>query len=187
MGALKHIWLKDSRGLIVKDRPEGGISSHKADFAHPHEPMKELGDIVKELKPTVLIGAEAIPKVFTPEIIKDMASFNEKPIIFALSNPTSKAECTAEAAYTHSDGRAIFASGSPFPAHEMNGKRYEPGQGNNAYIFPGVALATICTGIHHIKEEVFLASAEALANMVTSADLDVGRLYPPLGAIRECS
>merc|ERR1711872_1212339 len=185
--ALRHIWLKDSRGLIVKDRPEGGISAHKADFAHPHEPMKELGDIVKELKPTVLIGAAAIPKVFTPEIIKDMASFNEKPIIFALSNPTSQAECTAEEAYTHSDGRAVFASGSPFPAFEGFGKRYEPGQGNNAYIFPGASLGVIATGIHHISDAVFLSSAEALADMVSEKDLEVGRLYPPLENIREIS
>merc|ERR1712142_834923 len=184
--AIKKVWLKDSRGLIVKDRPEGGISAHKAPFAHEHAPMADLGEIVKKLKPTVLIGAAAIPNVFTEEIIKDMASFNKQPIIFALSNPTSKAECTAQAAYTHSTGRAIFASGSPFPAHEMNGRRFEPGQGNNAYIFPGIALATICTGIHHIKEEVFLASAEALANMVTEADLKVGRLYPPLRSIRQC-
>merc|ERR1712001_719766 len=155
--ALKKIWMKDSRGLIVKDRPAGGLTEHKMPFAHPHEPMKELGDIVKELKPTVLIGAAAIPKVFTPEIIRDMATFNEQPIIFALSNPTSQAECTAEEAYTHSDGRAVFASESPFPSHEMNGKRFEPGQGNNAYIFPGVALGTICCGVHHIDDDVFLA------------------------------
>ncbi len=88
--------MKDSRGLIVKDRPEGGISHHKAPFAQDHKPMKELGDIVKEIKPTVLIGAAAIGGVFTEEILKDMATFNERPIIFALSNPTSKAECTAE-------------------------------------------------------------------------------------------
>ena len=77
-------------------RPAGGLSSHKMPFAHPHEPMEDLADIVRKLKPTVLIGAAAIPNVFTPEIIKDMASFNENPVIFALSNPTSKAECTAE-------------------------------------------------------------------------------------------
>jgi len=185
--ALKKIWLKDSRGLIVKDRPDGGISHHKAPFAHEHEPMKELGDIVKKLKPTVLIGAAAVPNVFTPEIIKDMATFNDHPVIFALSNPTSKAECTAEQAYVHSEGRAVFASGSPFPKYEGFGKTYEPGQGNNAYIFPGVSLGVICTGVHHISDEVFLSAAEGLAEMVTDADLGVGRLYPPLKDLREIS
>merc|ERR1719412_2438362 len=185
--AIKKIWLKDSRGLIVKDRPEGGISEHKAPFAHEHAPMKELGDIVKTLKPTVLIGAAAVPGVFTPDIIRDMATFNKNPVIFALSNPTSKAECTAEQAYVHSEGRAVFASGSPFPKYEGFGRSYEPGQGNNAYIFPGVSLGVICTGVRHISDEVFLSAAEGLAEMVTAADLEVGRLYPPLKDLREIS
>jgi malate dehydrogenase (oxaloacetate-decarboxylating)(NADP+) len=179
--------MKDSKGLIVKDRPEGGISSHKAPFAHSHATMKELGDIVKEIKPTCLIGAAAIGGVFTEEIIRDMASFSERPIIFALSNPTSKAECTAEQAYNFTDGKCVFASGSPFPTFQGFGKTYEPGQGNNAYIFPGVALGTICTGIHHISDDVFLSAAEALAEMVTEKDFAVGRMYPPLEDIRDCS
>ena len=140
----------------MKDRPEGGISEHKAPFAHEHAPMKELGDIVKTLKPTVLIGAAAVPGVFTPDIIRDMATFNKNPVIFALSNPTSKAECTAEQAYVHSEGRAVFASGSPFPKYEGFGRSFEPGQGNNAYIFPGVSLGVICTGVRHISDEVSL-------------------------------
>merc|ERR1711988_32558 len=185
--ALKRIWLKDSRGLVVKDRPSGGISDHKAPFAHEHEPMTELGDIVKTLRPTVLIGAAAVPNVFTPEIIRDMASFNTNPVIFALSNPTSKAECTAEQAYVHSDGRAVFASGSPFPTYHGFGRTYEPGQGNNAYIFPGVSLGVICTGVHHISDDVFLSAAEALADLVTDQDIEVGRMYPPLSTLRDCS
>ena len=159
----EKVWLKDSKGLIVKDRPSGGISEHKKPFAHVHKPMEDLGEIVKDLKPSIMIGAAAVPSVFTKEIIENMAKMNQHPIIFALSNPTHKAECTAEEAYKWSEGRAIFASGSPFPDYEMNGKVYKPGQGNNAYIFPGVALATICCGIHHIKDDVFLASAESLA------------------------
>merc|ERR1719468_708645 len=149
--------------------------------------MKELKDIVKELKPSVLIGAAAVGGVFTEEIIKDMATFNKQPIIFALSNPTSKAECTAEEAYKYSEGRAVFASGSPFPSYEMNGQTFVPGQGNNAYIFPGVSLAVICTGIHHISDSVFLSAAEALAKLVTEDDLKVGRMYPPLSSLRDCS
>eukprot|EP00092_Neocalanus_flemingeri_P033419 GFUD01036335.1.p1 GENE.GFUD01036335.1~~GFUD01036335.1.p1 ORF type:complete len:604 (+),score=183.73 GFUD01036335.1:272-2083(+) len=184
---LKRVWLKDSKGLIVKDRPDGGISIHKAPWAHEHKPMTDLGEIVKEIKPTVLIGAAAIPNVFTPEIIRDMATFNKQPVIFALSNPTSKAECTAEQAYVHSDGRAVFASGSPFPTYRGFGKTYKPGQGNNAYIFPGASLGVICTGIHHISDSVFLSSAEGLADMVQDSDLAVGRLYPPLSSLREIS
>jgi len=185
--AKKRIWLKDSRGLIVLDRPTGGISEHKAPFAHPHRPMTELNEIVAEIKPTVLIGAAAVPKVFTPEIISLMASLNTSPIIFALSNPTSKAECTAEEAYTHSQGRAVFASGSPFPIFKGFGKTFEPGQGNNAYIFPGCSLGVISAGIHHISDSAFLSAAEGLADLVTEADLAVGRLYPPLSNLREIS
>ena len=184
---LKKIWLKDSRGLIVKDRPSGGINAHKAVFAHEHEPMEDLKAMVDTLKPTALIGAAAIPGVFTEDIVKSMSSLNEHPIIFALSNPTDKAECTAEQAYTWSDGKAVFASGSPFKPVEYGGKRFEPGQGNNAYIFPGVALGVMFSGIKHISDDVFLASAEALAHQVTEDDLAVGRLYPPQGKIRECS
>ena len=166
--ALKKIWLKDSKGLIVKNRPEGGITEHKQSFAHTHEPITELRDMVKVLKPTVLIGAAAVPGVFTQDIIEDMARMNKHPIILALSNPTHKAECTAEQAYKWSEGRAIFASGSPFPDYEMNGRIYKPGQGNNAYIFPGVALGAICCGLHHISDDVFLASAEALSGLISS-------------------
>jgi malate dehydrogenase (oxaloacetate-decarboxylating)(NADP+) len=185
--ARQRVWLKDSRGLIVKDRPAGGLSSHKMPFAHPHDPMEELADIVRDLKPTVLIGAAAIPNVFTPEIIKDMATFNKSPVIFALSNPTSKAECTAEQAYIHSEGRALFASGSPFPAFKGFSKTFEPGQGNNAYIFPGASLAVICAGIHHISDAVFLSAAEGLADLVGDEDIAVGRLYPHLTKVREIS
>jgi len=185
--ALKRIWLRDSKGLVVKNRPEGGISEPKEPFAHEHAPVSDLMEIIKDIKPTCLIGAAAIPGVFTPEVIQEMSALNEKPIIFALSNPTSKAECTAEAAYTHSEGRAIFASGSPFPTFEGFGKRFEPGQGNNAYIFPGLSLGIIAAGIRHVHESVFLFAAEGLANLVTEEDLALGRMYPPLSKIKSVS
>ncbi|XP_023334283.1 NADP-dependent malic enzyme [Eurytemora carolleeae] len=176
--ALSHVWLRDSKGLVVKDRPSGGISKPKAPFAHPHEPMEDLMEIIRSIKPTCLIGAAAIPGVFTPEVIKEVGDLNETPIIFALSNPTSQAECTAEAAYTYTEGRAIFASGSPFPHFQGFGKSFEPGQGNNAYIFPGASLGVIAAGIRHIHESVFLFIesvflfiAEGLADMVTADDL----------------
>ncbi|KAK8378630.1 hypothetical protein O3P69_009374 [Scylla paramamosain] len=185
--ARSKIWLVDSRGLIVKDRPKGGITGHKQSFAHPHEPMDGLEDIVRELKPTAVIGAAAIGGVFTPQLLKDMAAINERPVIFALSNPTSKAECTAEDCYKYTEGRAVFASGSPFSPVTLNGQTFYPGQGNNAYIFPGVALGVICTGIHHIEDSIFLMAAKALADMVTEENLSHGRLYPPLSDIRNCS
>ncbi|XP_037785452.1 NADP-dependent malic enzyme-like isoform X2 [Penaeus monodon] len=185
--ARSKIWLVDSRGLIVKDRPKGGITGHKEVFAHEHEPMDELEEIVRELQPTTLIGAAAIGGVFTPQLLQDMASFNERPVIFALSNPTSKAECTAEDCYQYTEGRGVFASGSPFDPVTYEGRTFHPGQGNNAYIFPGVALGVICTGIHHIDDGIFLMAAKALADMVTEENLEQGRLYPPLTDIQSCS
>ncbi|XP_057332233.1 NADP-dependent malic enzyme isoform X1 [Microplitis mediator] len=185
--AISKIWMVDSKGLIVKDRPSGGINEHKARFARDHAPVDTLVEVVKTVKPTVLIGAAAIGGAFTKEILHDMGEFNERPIIFALSNPTSKAECTAEEAYTATNGRCIFASGSPFDPVTINGKTYHPGQGNNSYIFPGIALGAICAGMKTIPEETFLVAANALADIVTNEDLDSGNLYPPLNHIRDCS
>ncbi|KAJ8961837.1 hypothetical protein NQ318_021452 [Aromia moschata] len=185
--ARKKIWMVDSRGLIVKDRPEGGVSGDKVHYAHEHEPIKALADVVKTVKPSILIGAAAIGGAFTTEILQEMAKNNKRPIIFALSNPTSKAECTAEQAYTATNGTAIFASGSPFDPVTINGKTFHPGQGNNSYIFPGVGLAAVCAGIRTIGEDHFLIAAEALANLVNEEDLQKGSIYPPLSTITECS
>ncbi|CRK88208.1 CLUMA_CG001989, isoform A [Clunio marinus] len=185
--ARERVWLVDSKGLIVKNRPKGGMNHHKEKFAHEHPPVDTLTEAVKLIKPTVLIGAPAIGGAFTPEIIKAMASFNERPIIFALSNPTSKAECTAEDAYKYSDGKAVFASGSPFPPVTYNNTTFYPGQGNNSYIFPGVALGVIAAGVSTIPEDIFLISAKALAELVTDNDLKQGSLYPPLETIQNCS
>ncbi|XP_065371198.1 NADP-dependent malic enzyme-like isoform X1 [Calliphora vicina] len=185
--AKECIWMVDSKGLIVKNRPAGGISEHKLHFAQDYEPIDTLAEAVEKLKPSVLIGAAAIGGAFTKEILEMMADFNEMPIIFALSNPTSKAECTAEQAYTYTKGKCIFASGSPFDPVEYNGKTFYPGQGNNSYIFPGVALGVLCAGMLTIPEEVFLMSAERLADLCEPEDLAKGSLYPPLSKITECS
>ena len=116
-----------------------------------------------------------------------MSSFNDRPVIFALSNPTSKAECTAEDAYQWSNGKAVFASGSPFDPVEFNGQTLHPGQGNNAYIFPGIGLGVLACQAKTISDEMFLASAAALADEVSEGDLAKGSLYPPLSSIRSVS
>ncbi|XP_032415076.1 NADP-dependent malic enzyme isoform X2 [Xiphophorus hellerii] len=184
--SLKKIWMVDSKGLIVKGRDN--LTHEKERFAHDHPQMRNLEDVVRDLKPTAIIGAAAVAGAFSERIIRDMASFNERPIIFALSNPTSKAECTAEQCYTFTEGRGIFASGSPFDAVTLpDGRTFYPGQGNNAYIFPGVGLGVTACALRHITEDVFLTAAEALADQVTDKDLAEGRLYPPLSSIREVS
>lgn len=185
--AVSKIWMVDSKGLITKNRPSGGMNEHKAVFAKDFEDIESLEDVCRAVKPSVAIGAAAVPGAFTPQFLKDMASFNDRPIIFALSNPTSKAECTAEQAYNITEGRCIFATGSPFAPVTVNGQTFVPGQGNNAYIFPGVAFGAILSGMYHIDDIVFLRASQALAEMVTDEHLKEGRVYPPLSNIVEVS
>ena len=159
----------------------------KKNYAKNVPAESNLLNIVEKVKPAAIIGASATGGIFTPDILRSMAKTNERPIIFALSNPTVKAECTANEAYEYTEGRCIFASGSPFPPVHYNGKIYKPGQGNNAYIFPGVALGVITSGIHHIKEEIFLISAQVLASCVKQNHIDEGSVYPHISDIREVS
>jgi malate dehydrogenase (oxaloacetate-decarboxylating)(NADP+) len=142
---------------------------------------------VEALRPTALIGLSGQPGTFTEDVIRAMAKINERPIVFALSNPTANSECTAEQAYAWSDGRAVFASGSPFSPVEIGNRTFVPGQGNNVYIFPGVGLGAIVSGARHVSDEMFLAAARSLARQVTDADLGRGRIYPSLKRIREVS
>lgn len=181
--ALKSIWLIDSKGLVVKSRKD--LSSHKITYAQDGPEIKDLDEIVTRVKPAAIIGASAQGGAFNESICRKMAEYNERPIIFALSNPTSKAECTADQAYRWTDGRCVFASGSPFEPVEYKGKTYITGQGNNAYIFPGVGLAAIAAHVHTIPEETFLVSARALSDQLTSSDTSVGLVYPKLSKIRE--
>lgn len=184
--AREKIWLVDSKGLIVKSRMES-LQHFKKPWAHEHEPHKELVDAVKAIKPTALIGTSGVGKTFTKEVIEAVSSFNEKPIVLALSNPTSQSECTAEEAYTWSEGRAIFASGSPFDPVTLNGKTFTPGQSNNAYIFPGFGLGVVMSGSIRVHDQMMLAAAEALANHVTEEHLEQGLIYPPFRNIRKIS
>ncbi|KAI5669176.1 hypothetical protein M9H77_19029 [Catharanthus roseus] len=184
--ARKKIWLVDSKGLIVSSRKES-LQHFKKPWAHEHEPVKELLDAVKAIKPTVLIGTSGVGKTFTKEVIEAMSSFNKKPLILALSNPTSQSECTAEEAYTWSEGRAMFASGSPFDPVEYNGKVFVPGQANNAYIFPGFGLGIIMSGTIRVHDDLLLAASEALASQVTEENYAKGLIYPPFSNIRKIS
>ncbi|KAM7259119.1 hypothetical protein ACFE04_014860 [Oxalis oulophora] len=182
----KKIWLVDSKGLIESSRKES-LQHFKQPFAHDHEPVKELEDAVKAIKPTVLIGTSGVGKTFTQEVVEAMASFNEKPLILALSNPTSQAECTAEEAYTWSKGKAIYASGSPFQPVEFDGKVLVPGQANNAYIFPGLGLGLLIAGAIRVNDDMLLAASEALAAQVSDENYEEGRIYPPFSNIRKIS
>ncbi|CAJ2643204.1 unnamed protein product [Trifolium pratense] len=182
----KKIWLVDSKGLIVSSRQQS-LQHFKKPWAHEHEPVKDLLNAVKAIKPTVLIGTSGVGKTFTKEVVEAMASLNKKPLIFALSNPTSQSECTAEEAYTWSKGKAIFASGSPFDPVEYEGKVFVPGQGNNAYIFPGLGLGLIMSGAIRVRDEMLLAASEALAAQVSQEHYDKGLIYPPFTNIRKIS
>ncbi|KAK2191723.1 hypothetical protein NP493_47g05036 [Ridgeia piscesae] len=187
--ARSKIWLIDKAGLLVQvggGRSEGA-SPEKIPFLKEHKEMNDLLEITKHLKPSVVVGAAGVGQMFDKAFLNEMAANNERPVIFALSNPTSHSECTAQEAYDHTQGRCVFASGSPFPPVSYNGKTYHTGQGNNAYIFPGVALAAIVASMHHISEEVFFIAAKVIADLAEESDLEMGRIYPPLANIHEVS
>ncbi len=180
-----HCWFVDSKGLVCNRRTD--LAEHKLPYAHDHEFVPDLASAVEALRPDGIIGVSTVPRSFTHAILTKMAEINERPIVFALSNPTSKSECTAQQAYEWTEGRAVFASGSPFDPVDLGGRHYVPGQGNNAYIFPGVGLGAIATGAKRVTDAMFHASARALAAQVTEADLEIGRVYPALTRIREVS
>jgi malate dehydrogenase (oxaloacetate-decarboxylating)(NADP+) len=183
--ARQRCWLVDSQGLVVKSRT--GLAEHKWPYAQDHAPIGDFLTAIKTLKPTAIIGVSAVGGSFTKEVLEEMARINQRPIVFALSNPTSRAECDAEQAYRWTSGRALFACGSPFDPVQFNGKTFVPRQGNNSYIFPGVGLGVIASRARHITDDMFMAAAHTLAHMVTESDLEQGSLYPALPRIREVS
>lgn len=185
--ARRHCWFVDSKGLITNRRSK--LTEAKEKYAHElpddvvfsnHEGEVDLLRIVSALRPTALVGVSTIPGIFSDVVIQKMASLNERPIIFALSNPTSKSECTAIDAYRHSDGRAVFASGSPFAAVQLPGmtEPFIPGQGNNSYIFPGLGLGLILSKAEVVPDTMLLATADKLASLVTDDRLERGSVYP---------
>lgn len=183
--ARNRCWFVDSKGLVVKSGSD--LAEYKLPYAHDYEHLRDFLSAVKSLRPTVIIGVSGQTKAFTQSILEAMAVYNQRPIVFAMSNPTSKAECTADEAYTWTEGRAIFASGSPFAPVTFRGKTYVPGQANNAYAFPGIGLGITACEAMSVTDEMFFVAAKALANAVSEADLAQGRIYPPLTKIKEVS
>jgi malate dehydrogenase (oxaloacetate-decarboxylating)(NADP+) len=177
--------LFDINGLVVTARSD--LADFQKPFAQDHRPVATFVEAVEALRPAGIIGVCTVPKLFTREVIEAMAKINERPIIFPYSNPTSRSECTAEEAYRWSDGRAVFASGSPFPPVEIAGRRFVPGQGNNVYIFPAMGMAVFATEATRVTEEMFIIAAQAVAEQVTEEDLSMGLIYPPQSRILEAS
>jgi len=180
--ARSRIRLVDSKGLVQTQRTD--LTPSKEQYAFDDVPADTLFESVRSVRPTILIGTSTIPKSFTKDVIEEMARISERPIIFPYSNPTSKSECSAEEAYEWTGGRAIFASGSPFPPHTMNGRTFTPGQGNNVYIFPAMGLAVLAANPSSVPDEAFVVAANALAELVTDENFASGLIYPPMASIR---
>lgn len=193
--ARRRIATVDSRGLVTTARAE--MEAFKAAYARPVEELASyvcadpahvtLEEAIDNFNPTILIGTSGTPGLFTEAVVRAMARVNERPLVFPLSNPTSKCECTAAQAIEWSDGRAIVATGSPFPPVTFGGRTYRTGQGNNAFIFPGVGLGLWVGRVRRVTDAMFLDAARALASLVTGEDLDEGAVYPRLTRIRDCS
>lgn len=183
--ARRRLWFVDVNGLVVEGRDD--LMPHNLPYAHAHDPMCFV-EAIRAIRPHVLIGATGHAGTFTKEVVEAMAEINERPVLFALSNPTSRTECTPEEAYRWSRGRAVFASGSPFgPVQLEDGRTLHPAQGNNAYVFPGIGLGAIGCEAPRVTDDMFLAAARALADEVSEQDLAMGSIYPPLSRIRELS
>ena len=179
--ARSRIALFDRRGLITSDRES--MHDYQRPFAQRRAPVTDLAAAVEQIRPTAIIGLSTVGGAFDRRVIEAMARVNARPMIFPYSNPTSRSECTAEQAYTWSDGRAVFASGSPFPPVRYAGRTFIPGQGNNVYIFPAIGMAVYATGGRRVTDEMFIAAASGVAEQITQQDLDNGLIYPPVSAI----
>lgn len=184
--ALKRIALFDSKGLVSSTRGDK-LAPNKVPFAQAYENTTDFAQAIRQLKPSCIIGVSAQGGAFTEDVVKAMCEVNARPMIFALSNPTSKAECTAKQAYTWSEGKCLFACGSPFAPVAVGNKTFVPRQGNNSYVFPGIGFGCIFVRAKTIPNQIFLTAAKTLANLVSESDLANGSLYPPLSQVRELS
>lgn len=181
--AYASFWLFDRKGMVSRKRND--LEDHKKPFANNDLEITDFLEAIKTVKPTAIAGLSTIKSAFTKEMIELMSELNERPIIFPCSNPTSHSECTAEEAYTWSKGKAIFASGSPFPPVKINDKIVYPSQGNNVYIFPAMGLAVLATKAKRVTDEMFIAALYSLSNQVSKTNLEMGLIFPPVQEIRQ--
>ena len=181
--ARSRVSMFDISGLLEPARAD--LSEAQKAYAHKAQPSRDLMKTIETLKPTILIGVSTKGGAFNQRVVETMSRVNERPIIFALSNPTDKAECTAEQAYTWSMGKALYAAGVQFPDVTVNGKTFRPGQANNFYIFPAIGLATYVARPRRITDECFIAAAEASADQVGPDLRTKGMLFPSQADILE--
>jgi len=172
-----QIWLYDINGLLESTRKD--LIPEQEPYAHQHAPSRNLVEAIDSIKPNILIGVSTVGRAFTQAVIEAMAKISERPLIFALSNPTEKAECTPEEAYTWSDGRAIYAAGVQFPPFQYKGRTLFPAQMNNFYIYPAIGLAVFATHARRVTDEMFIEAAKATADQVTDEQRERGMLFPP--------
>jgi malate dehydrogenase (oxaloacetate-decarboxylating)(NADP+) len=181
--AQARISMFDVGGLLEPTRKD--LFDFQKPYAHPQAPSRDFVACIESIKPTAIIGVSTVGNTFTRQVIEAMARLNERPIIFALSNPTDHAECTPEAAYEWSKGKALYAAGVQFPPVSYGGRTFLPGQANNFYIFPAVGMAIYATQPKRVTDEMFIEAAHALADQVTPAELEQGLLFPPQSNILE--
>jgi malate dehydrogenase (oxaloacetate-decarboxylating)(NADP+) len=181
--AQARIAMFDVNGLLEPSRKD--LFDFQRAYAHPHPPTRDLVAAIESFKPTALMGVSTVGNTFTRPVIEAMSRLNERPIIFALSNPTEHAECTPQAAYQWSGGRALYAAGVQFPPVAYGGRTFLPGQANNFYIFPAVGMAIYATQTRRVTDAMFIEAAHALADEVTPAELTQGMLFPPQSNILE--
>jgi malate dehydrogenase (oxaloacetate-decarboxylating)(NADP+) len=193
--ARQQIRMFDTQGLVVAGRP--GLAAHKLPYAHKLPPSKPFNHLdlasecpqivaaIEDFKPTALIGVSTVGRLFSREVVEAMSRLNERPIIFALSNPIEKHECLPEQAYAWSRGKAVYAGGVQFPPVHLDGNTFLPSQANNLYIFPAVGMAIYATNAKRVTDEMFIEAAHAVADQVTPEQLKLGMLFPPQSNILE--
>jgi malate dehydrogenase (oxaloacetate-decarboxylating)(NADP+) len=175
--ARDRVWLFDVHGLVEPSRKD--LNPYQQRYAHRLPPSRDFVETIKAVKATAIVGVSTKAKAFTREVVETMARLNERPIVFALSNPTDHAECTAEEAYRWSNGKAVYAAGVQFPPVVLDGKTFTPSQANNFYVFPAVSLAVYATRAKRVTDEMFIEAARATADQVTDEQRERGMLFPP--------